>query len=581
MRKVFLYILCAVVITYALPASTNAATQCVTFNDRQVCEEVPDSVDATDPAAADETAPPPASTAFAFQREGIFGCTAGNFGGNPGATAAIGGVYVPVNDAAVTLDAGILVYKECVLRGIVDRMRESATASYGKGGLNAFLTGRDGKPLFPQIIAKDKLAESDRVVLLDLENGTLDALHRSLKGPVSRAVARGYMQATRKSTNDFMCPYSGDLEDVWDNTAPEEDFWVAMTALQNPACNPLFAYTIASAHVNRDAASAVNDMMTRLEWGNGIYDVQTIDEDGNIVTQTPSSIVGGNINQLLQSGYKQLEGANDIDQMIGALFAGITSHVLGDSRGLAGLLTASGSQPSYLDQVVKESAQGLRNAATNAALQILNTSRTVEAAYNQAVTGIVNSFTSTMAGLRAQERACWNVVIDKECATPLAADKTCTAKPRPCTIDPLTQIQTCPPPEKLLVATSTVFSQQVIDSQIAPLVPTVTAQVNTSNKALSLLNQLIVGVTNTASLDAQRVALQQLDNLVAQKLLHTQYDAKDAQQSRDTIEATMKTLLEDTLKAWADSPVFEGNVGWCNVNNQKVVDFWHDRWLKK
>ena len=81
--------------------------------------------------------------------------------------------------------------------------------------------------------------------------------------------------------------------------------------------------------------------------------------------------------------------------MIGALYAGVTTQVVGDTQGLAGLSQSVGGQPSYLDQVATESSQGLQSAAANAALQILSASQQVESAYYQAVSAIVASLSQT------------------------------------------------------------------------------------------------------------------------------------------------------------------------------------------
>ena len=53
------------------------------------------------------------STDYSFTRNGVFGCSMnGSYAMSVGALSAVGGVFVPVNDAAVTLKTGYLVYKE-------------------------------------------------------------------------------------------------------------------------------------------------------------------------------------------------------------------------------------------------------------------------------------------------------------------------------------------------------------------------------------------------------------------------------------------------------------------------------------
>ena len=69
---------------------------------------------------------------------GIFSCNQnGAYAMSVGALGATGGVFVPVADASVELNTGTLVYKECVLREVVDAQRMAATAGFTKCRRNA------------------------------------------------------------------------------------------------------------------------------------------------------------------------------------------------------------------------------------------------------------------------------------------------------------------------------------------------------------------------------------------------------------------------------------------------------------
>ncbi len=525
-------------------------------------------------AAQADPSNPPTSDPYTFRRQGVFGCSqTGSYSMSVGSLSAVGGVYVPVNDAAVTLNTGYLVYKECVLRGVVNRQREAATAGNVKQVVNTVLTGRDGNPLYLQRMGAEQNDVYARAIVRTLQDGTLNAVNPAFNTSVKRAIAQGYKQALTAPGLAFSCNYSGNLQAVLEG---REVSLKALTALMNPSCNPYWSYDRANRFTNNVAVNDVGGFMTQLGWGNGFYPVQQCDELGNCVTVTPGSVVEGNFSQALQSGFNQLERANDIDQMIGALFSGITSQVLGDNRGLQGLLQQTGSQPSYLDQVVRESAQGLRDAAGNAALQILSAAKQVEAAFKAAMDTIAGILTATIQDLRAKEATCWNIVIDSVCATPVAGDKTCSEKVGECTTDPVTGQQNCPQAGKLKVATSTAYSQAIINSRITSLASSTVTNIEKSNTAITLIDRLIAGITNTASLDAQRVALQQLDNLVAQRTLHSQYDLQEAQKAKDDITASMETLRTDTLKAWTEST--DVNTGWCNVNNAALVSYWKQKW---
>lgn len=513
-----------------------------------------------------------ASDPYLFKRNGVFGCPLDGGISSVGANAATQSAYVPVNDAAVTINTYTLVYKECVLRGVLLRQREAATAALQRGGILNYMTARDGNPQFSQILPKERTEVRDLAYLQGTQNGTLNTLNTEFKGVVSRAVVNGYVTSRNASNKNFACSYAGVKSAL--NGRPQGSYWEALKALQNPACNPYGATKLVDEQFVRNSESEVNDMMVRLGWGNGNYGVEKIDADGNRVTLTPGAIVAGNVTQLLQTGYRQLENANDIDQMVSSLFAGITSHVIGDARGLLGLTQSAGGQPSYLDQVSRDAAQGVRNAAVNAALTVLSGAKQIESALKQVFDTMAGVISNTIGTLRARENACWALIIDRVCTAAPGANNTCQSKSS-CTTDP-EGVETCSSSVTLKVATSTAFSQAVINAQIAGIASSTIFELEKTNNAVTLIDRLIANVTNTASVEAQRVALQQLDGLVANGQLHSRYDLDAAQKRSQDVTSLMAQLITDTTAAWADSQ--DPNVGWCNINNAAVIQRWENAW---
>ncbi len=501
------------------------------------------------------------SAPYAFSRQGLFDCSAGEFSSSVGARAATGGAYVPVNDAAVTINTYQILYKECVLREVVARQRELATASHQRSGVINFMTARNGEPLFPRVLRKDYVDRGDETILRYLQSTQLNALNPAIREQVKRAIARGYMTATRSPNQELVCEYEGDLAAALEGRGTGSVF-ATITAFLDPACVPFTAQMLAESAAYAAVAEDRREMELRLAWGNGIYGIETIDANGDRVTQTPGSIVGSNLTQLLQTGFKQLENADDIGQMVGALFSGMSAHVIGDTRGLLGLAQSSGGQLSYLDQVARESAQGLRGAVGNAALGILSTARQAEMLFNQAVRAIADVLTRTIGTLRARETACWELVISQVCNGSRSGND-CTDSGG----------------AKYTIATSTYpFAQNVINAQIAPLASSTVQNIESSERALELLGRLIQAIGQTASPEAQRVALEQLDALIANRQIHSQLDATAMQKTQQDITNAMAELITGTTEAWADAP--DPSVGWCNVNNAGTIALWRERWKK-
>lgn len=520
------------------------------------------------------------SSAYAFQSQGVFGCSLnGSYAMSVGALSALGGAYVPVNDASVTLNTGYLVYKECVLREVVDAESQSAITALDKQTIAAIQTGRNGNPLYVQSEGRELSDVANATILQTLQGTRYSGLSPAFQGAVKTAFVNGY-EAALNGTNQFTCPYTGDLQSAEQD--PTQTFSFAeLIALSDPRCDPLSAYYLVQNDVLNRASLAMGYTQDQWNWSGGYY-ARTDNAADPLAQQilTPSSLVGTVLNQAVTSGFTKTENANDIGQMVGALFAGLGTQIVADNQGLAGVSQPVGGQPSYLDQVAAEASTGLRDTAVNAAITILNAAQQVEQQYFQIVSSIANTLTQTITQIRGEESQCWTLIIQKVCATPLSSTNTCTAQLPACTNpDPTT----CPVGITLKVATSTAFSQPVIQAQIAPLATSTAANLTASQNALNQINQLIQGVTNTTSLDAQRVALEQLDTLVAQHALHTQIDLQTVQGQQSDVQTVTTNLVQTVAQTWGDGTPdtanpYDPNSGWCNVSNPTVIQMWENVW---
>jgi len=498
---------------------------------------------------------------YQYKRQGIFDCAGGEYANSVGARAATQGAYVPVNDAAVTINTYQLIYKECVLKELVARQREATTAGMLGNGTRYFTTGRNGEPMWPRDLKKDRLEKSGEAFIRVLQSPMFDSINPAFRDEVKRAAARGYRSAAYYAADPLVCPYEGDLSKSLAGRG-DRTIWESFTAYTNPACVPFTVQLMAEDFAYNEAASDVRDLELELQRNGGIYDAKIKGPDGRDLVVTPGSILSSNYQQLLQTGFKQLENANDIGQMVGALFSGITAHVLGDTRGLLGLTQSTGGQPSYLDQVARDSAQGLRTVATNAALQILSSARQVESVFNQVIRAILEVLIRAKDTIFAQENRCYELIIERVCTGTRTGNK--------CSDSGGTQYE---------IATSTYgYAKEVYDSQIRPLASSTAEQLIESDSALDKLSQLIQSISGNPSIEAQRIAIQQLDTLIAERKLHTEFDLRAAQKSQQDITSAMATVIENTANAWGDSP--DRTVGWCNVNNAEVIEDWKDRWRK-
>lgn len=509
-----------------------------------------------------------AQSSQGFSRQGIFGCNRNNaaLSGSVGAFSATGGVYVPVADYTVELNTGTLVYQQCVLRGIVDREAESVASGIIQKIEQYIDKGRDGGRLYAIDRRAEKVETGNERALpvMNLLNSTQDATSKATGGKMTQVIARRYLLDQHPITRD-QCPYKKNLIDCWEGRDPSKE---CEDAQINTRCIPQWALYERKNDLYDEVAAAEQDQQDCLNWGRGFYCKDHLDANGQRIIETPSSVVAELNNQAVTSGLRKIENANDVDQMVGALYAGLGAQVLTGTGGLSGLTKAIGNQPSYLSQLTAESSAGLRSAAANAALQILAGARQVESQYNSVVTSMANTLTGAIGQIRSVENQCWSLI-----AYNTTALHVCTDAPTGSTCKDAAG-------NNIRIATSTAFSQPLIDTQIKPLATQVVANVQKSQQALALIDQLIAGVANTGSADAQRLALVQLDQMVSQGKLHVSADVTAAQGQKTAITDSMSTLVDSTKKFWADNTTLNVSTGsgWCNVQQQGVIDAWDQRW---
>ena len=480
-----------------------------------------------------------------------------------GVTAVTGGAFVPVNDAAVTLNTGILVYKECVLRNLVNKARQDETAKILSGTMNSFVTGRcvtyndagqcvETAPYFSENLRKENAKLADTVVTRNVEGTALNQINPAFQDTVKTAVVRTYAQQTRNPGSSLACPRtSTDLAAIHAGgfRGPQDLFTIA-----NPNCNPLWSFFNAQNMVMSDVASELNDMQTQLGWSKGVYSQMSApDANGETRVVTPGFILANDIEQKLGSGFRQLESANDIGQMIDGYFTNIGRQLYATGvGGLRGLITASFGQRSYVDTLVANTSAAVQSSTASAAMQNLAAAVQNETAYLAAKNATANVIMQKAAELRARESQCWSQFVIP--AVTAYAQQNGIAS--------------------LKIATTTTASQAVIDRNFTALASSTVTEINASNTIVNKINQIIAGVNSTNSADAYT----QLNALVASGILHNSYQVQGAQQQMKDVQGALTGIVTDTITAWGDNQ--DPTVGWCNINNQAVVANWANKWKK-
>jgi hypothetical protein len=521
-------------------------------------------------AASTATGPAPStSSIFTCNQQGAYALS-----GSVGSTAATGGVYVPVSDATVELNTGTLVYEECVLRAVVDATRMAATAGIIQTGTNYILTGRNGAAQFVQQQGQAVTAVQAAAVQAYLQNNP------NIPPQIANAIAQGYATTVYNAPSILTCPYAGATTAF---TTPGSQFsWNNILAIGSP-CNPLFGYIDANDLVMGAAAQEVQCQENQWQWGGGFYAVTT-GSGGPCEQQivTPSSQVNGLYSQLLQSPFNQLQSANDIGQMVGATFSGISTQVLsGVGGGISGLTQPIGNGPSYLQDAVQEEAQNYQSSVATAGNASIGGAYQTEESYYSIMNEIAGTLTTAISQLRSSENQCWQNVTQALCPSGTQSNGDCTD---------INGVQ-------VQVATSTEFSQPVINSQITALASTTATNIQDSQAMLSELNTLNQEVSS-GSASEQTNAINAFDQLMSSNELHTQADITEAQSQEQSVQSTIPAMVQNTASLWAGTdPTNTSNnnipwngtigatiqstdpgVGWCNYQNKTTLQEWESMW---
>lgn len=497
--------------------------------------------------------------------DGLFSCKSGDQVMPVGTLTALGGTYVPVFDAAVTQNTGYLLYKECVLDGMVVKYRQEATAQISRAIINLVNTGDNGKPLFQTDPAEDRDMIMRRVYKEAVKNYNTEQLLPVFRDKVVESFVNDYV--TKTGTPQRPYSYSKESEDSVTRffsgaPNPGDTFGSLIAIGKNPANSPLFAKIKFQDYT--DAVTAQRQADYQIQIINGIKPTQALIQvdvgNGETIdtwkTVTPAYQTGESLIQAVQTGFDQLQNASGVGEIVNSTFASLQTQILSSPQGLSGVSQPqAGQEFSFLDALVNIVSSIFGNSVANSALAIINSALVTEQEFYNYRFQAFNYLGGKRAEVLNAEKSCW---INIEQAVRSIAGAT-----------PIT------------VATSTEFAGLALGNSIDPLYAIASRDTQLSTTTISILLQLRENVTNSNSPSLQRIAISQIDALVANNSLHSQTDANNAKQSFTDIRSTVGPSLDDTIAAWATTTTSSTGTttrGWCNTNDSVVVQSWFETW---
>ncbi len=289
----------------------------------------------------------------------------------PKAHAQFGGLSFEINPAVVAgvVATGASTVTQTVilnaLNGLAWTVAKLTIQSLTRSTVNWINSGFSGSPSFVSDLRSNLQYLGDAIAddfINNLNNTVVSATGFDIKSPFQDQISQKLREEYYRTTSSWGLNYTLDQQSKDPKAFLNGDFnqggiSAFLSASQNPANNPFGAYQLASNQLFAQIDSAAQQRKAELGWGKGFLpwrgscNKSTSGGDASVAlsktekclfnaVRTPGSVIESQLENSLGSGIRQLELADSINEIVGALLGQLVNQVLG----AGGLLGAS--QPS-------------------------------------------------------------------------------------------------------------------------------------------------------------------------------------------------------------------------------------------
>jgi hypothetical protein len=322
-----------------------------------------------------------------------------------------------------------------VLNAIAWSVAKAAVNSITRSMVNWINSGFKGSPAFVTDLNKNLQQVGDAIAddfLNRLNDTVVDATGFNIRTPFQDQIAQQlrdeYYRATSNLSYNEEFPCTTDLSG--------NDPYIVNNFLQRtqiPQCNPFGAYQLASKKLFDSINSAQEARKAEIANGRGFLSfrglcaqkapakegvqLHSTDSCLGYAIKTPGSVIEQQLEHQLGTGVRQLEIADSINEIVGALVGQLVNQVVGGVGGLSGTSESSqGGGSSYVAQTAAESQNPSNSGAlANGLLQefdrIKETTTVFQTAW-QAITGAATSAGASCTNNNAAQARIQNVLDD-------------------------------------------------------------------------------------------------------------------------------------------------------------------------
>jgi len=290
--------------------------------------------------------------------------------------ASLGNNMVPVDDKKI-------VQKEKILDSIWMLMAKTTIRQITTSTVNWINSGFQGGPAYVTNVQGFLLDLADAQTANFIEGTALELLCSPWRTNIKIALSlpsAGFREDVRCTLSDIVA----NMDDFINGDFSQGGWagWIELTTV--PQNNPYGAYLMASAELDRRISSTQAEEMKLLDWGNGFLSYKKCEEGQQPTTPgggpgapvnckivTPGSVIESQLANVLGSGVRQLELADEFNEIVNALMSQLVVRVFNSANnGLRGLSEGSRGAPSYTSRLlVTEDTTSIQNIIASSEIE--------------------------------------------------------------------------------------------------------------------------------------------------------------------------------------------------------------------
>jgi hypothetical protein len=299
--------------------------------------------------------------------------------------------------------------------------------------VNWINSGFQGSPAFVTDLGQFLLDSADQAAgQFIYDDPDLSFLCSPFQLDVKIALAVSYQESTYDSfASCTLSDVTDNIEGFLSGSFSEGGWQSWFEVTQNPINTPTGAYLEAEGEMYARIVDAQGNTIKELDWGGGFLSFKVCDETAaatgaqqNCTITTPGQTIADQINTTLGAGQDELIAADEINEIIAALFAQLAKQAITGVNGLLGVSSGTGYTDYSFDNPSGTTTQSYLDAAEDdAVLNMVNPfldSIRIENEYlalQQQIIADIDEVEDRLDEAYSADEACFNVVMSEDLIT--------------------------------------------------------------------------------------------------------------------------------------------------------------------